>query len=97
MDPMWELAAKGGVLGVCILTIWLGWKREERTALTAKEREERSAAAFKALNDQSHETHVKTIEQLTLLNANTRQLHEEIKSRPCIDMPWNGTDRRMKP
>lgn len=73
-----------GTVGVCLFVIWLGWKREERTAI-----------AFEKLNERNQAVHEKTIENLASLNANAQALHAEVRARPCVsDDEWNGRDRR---
>ncbi len=80
-----EIAAKSGLIGICIFVIWSGLRREDR-----------QSTAFELLNQQQHEAHVKTIEQLTELNINTRNMFEEMKSRPCVNDNWDGNERRRR-
>lgn len=93
-NPMMEMALKGGVVGLCLVVMYYGQKREERMAREALSREERTAKAFEDLNKRSLDIQQKTIEVLSNIDASTRALHEDVRNRPCID--WDGEERRKR-
>jgi C4-dicarboxylate-specific signal transduction histidine kinase len=86
MSPEWiQWLQTGGGLAIAVWVIWL-----------ADNREKRSAKTFDDLNAKNQTIHEKTIERLTELGASNRALHDEIRSRPCVQEQWNGDERRHK-
>lgn len=86
MDPSTlKTISDCGTIGVCLFMIWMGWQRESR-----------AAATFDALNKTNHAVHVETISQMKDLTATVKQLHDDIRSRPCIENDWHGEERRQR-